>query len=258
MTIDASTEGPRGPPGRDRADGRRTDHHVDPGSRSGCAASSSRGCGRPFPTGNDAEVVDLTSPESNGMSSETLLVTARWNEEAPTVSTGLVARVEPPATDYPVFTTYDLDMQFRVMRLVSSPHRCAGARDPLVRAGSRRARRIVLRHGPGRRAGAPRRPALHLRRQLGLRRHRSRPADHPGVGHPGHGRHPLDHRRPTTTSASSSSTSPGTPPSSAASTTGRHTTSGWSGTAVAVAGRVLRLADGQPPDRRQPRCPVLG
>ena len=30
----------------------------------------------------------------------------------------LVARIEPPATDYPVFTTYDLDMQFRVMRLV--------------------------------------------------------------------------------------------------------------------------------------------
>jgi aminoglycoside phosphotransferase (APT) family kinase protein len=29
-----------------------------------------------------------------------------------------VARIEPPATDYPVFTTYDLGMQYRVMRLV--------------------------------------------------------------------------------------------------------------------------------------------
>ncbi len=35
------------------------------------------------------------------------------------MSRRLVARVEPPATDYPVFTTYDLDMQFRVMRLVA-------------------------------------------------------------------------------------------------------------------------------------------
>jgi aminoglycoside phosphotransferase (APT) family kinase protein len=72
-----------------------------------------------LPEGNGAEVVELTSPESNGMSSETLLVTARWNEDGATVEHRLVARVEPPATDYPVFTTYDMDMQFRVMRLVS-------------------------------------------------------------------------------------------------------------------------------------------
>ena len=74
---------------------------------------------RTLPEGNDAEVLDLTSPESNGMSSETLLVTARWTEDGATVERRLVARVEPPATDYPVFTTYDLDMQYRVMRLVS-------------------------------------------------------------------------------------------------------------------------------------------
>jgi len=72
-----------------------------------------------LPEGNDAEVVELSSPESNGMSSETLLVTARWNEDGTTVERRLVARVEPPATDYPVFTTYDMDMQFKVMRLVS-------------------------------------------------------------------------------------------------------------------------------------------
>jgi len=72
-----------------------------------------------LPEGNGAEVVELSSPESNGMSSETLLVTARWSEEGATVERRLVVRVEPPATDYPVFTTYDMDMQFRVMRLVS-------------------------------------------------------------------------------------------------------------------------------------------
>jgi aminoglycoside phosphotransferase (APT) family kinase protein len=70
--------------------------------------------------GNDARVEELTSPESNGMSSETLLVTARWTEDGRTVERRLVARVEPPATDHPVFTTYDLDMQFKVMRLVSA------------------------------------------------------------------------------------------------------------------------------------------
>ncbi len=72
-----------------------------------------------LPRGNGAEVVELTSPESNGMSSETLLVTARWQEGGSTAEHRLVVRVEPPATDYPVFTTYDLDLQYRVMRLVS-------------------------------------------------------------------------------------------------------------------------------------------
>jgi aminoglycoside phosphotransferase (APT) family kinase protein len=52
------------------------------------------------------------------MSSETLLVDAVWTEDGAEVARRLVARVEPPATDYPVFTTYDLDMQFRVIRLV--------------------------------------------------------------------------------------------------------------------------------------------
>ena len=74
---------------------------------------------RTLPPGNGAEVLELASPASNGMSSETLLVTARWTEDGAVVERDLVARVEPPATDLPVFTTYDLDMQFRVMRLVS-------------------------------------------------------------------------------------------------------------------------------------------
>ena len=73
-----------------------------------------------LPEGSGARVVELTSPESNGMSSETLLVDATWTEDGREVTRRLVARVEPPATDYPVFTTYDLDMQFRVMRLVSA------------------------------------------------------------------------------------------------------------------------------------------
>jgi aminoglycoside phosphotransferase (APT) family kinase protein len=68
--------------------------------------------------GSEPAISEVSSPESNGMSSETLLFTAVWNEDGTPTRHRLVARIEPPATDYPVFTTYDLDMQFRVMRLV--------------------------------------------------------------------------------------------------------------------------------------------
>ncbi len=71
-----------------------------------------------LPPHSDPEITDVKSPESNGMSSETLLFNARWNEDGTAVDHQLVARIEPPSTDYPVFTTYDMDMQFRVMRLV--------------------------------------------------------------------------------------------------------------------------------------------
>jgi aminoglycoside phosphotransferase (APT) family kinase protein len=53
------------------------------------------------------------------MSSETVLFTATWTDGDERVEHRLVARIEPPETAYPVFTGYDLDMQFRVMRLVA-------------------------------------------------------------------------------------------------------------------------------------------
>jgi aminoglycoside phosphotransferase (APT) family kinase protein len=68
--------------------------------------------------GRDPVVAELASPESNGMSSETVLFTATWDEDGTVVPHRLVARIEPPSTAYPVFTTYDLGMQYRVMRLV--------------------------------------------------------------------------------------------------------------------------------------------
>ena len=52
------------------------------------------------------------------MSSETVLFTAAWDDGGRRSERRMVARIEPPATDCPVFTTYDLGMQFRVMRLV--------------------------------------------------------------------------------------------------------------------------------------------
>lgn len=61
-----------------------------------------------------ATITSFDRPDGNGMSSETLLFDARWDGE----DHGLVARVAPAEVDVPVFRTYDLDMQFRVMQLV--------------------------------------------------------------------------------------------------------------------------------------------
>ncbi len=69
--------------------------------------------------GSNPVVSEVSSPESNGMSSETLLLTVRWNEERQPTERRLVVRIEPPSTAYPLFPTYDLGMQFRVLRLVA-------------------------------------------------------------------------------------------------------------------------------------------
>jgi aminoglycoside phosphotransferase (APT) family kinase protein len=69
--------------------------------------------------GSRPAITGVTSPESNGMSSETVLFTATWDGgQGGDVERRLVARIEPPATAYPVFTSYDLGMQYAVMRLV--------------------------------------------------------------------------------------------------------------------------------------------
>ena len=115
MTTDAPTGGQ--PEGSVEMDGDHiTTSTRDPGAM---REQFEQWLGATLPPGSRPRVLALTSPESNGMSSETLLVDAAWTEDGTEVTRRLVARVEPPATDYPVFTTYDLDMQFRVIRLVS-------------------------------------------------------------------------------------------------------------------------------------------
>ncbi len=70
--------------------------------------------------GAEPEVVAVTVPEANGMSSETLLFDATWlDEDGERQLFELVARVAPDVSDVPVFPTYDLELQFRVMRLVA-------------------------------------------------------------------------------------------------------------------------------------------
>jgi len=62
-----------------------------------------------------ATVSPVSSPESNGMSSESLFFEATANGE----TGSYVARVAPAASDVPVFSTYDLEKQYRLIALVA-------------------------------------------------------------------------------------------------------------------------------------------
>ncbi len=56
--------------------------------------------------------------DTTGMSSETIILTGRWDEDGATVEQRWVARVAPSTEDVPVFASYRLDHQFEVMRQV--------------------------------------------------------------------------------------------------------------------------------------------
>jgi aminoglycoside phosphotransferase (APT) family kinase protein len=71
-----------------------------------------------MPGGVAPDVTIESGVESNGMSSETIILTGRWGEGGQSVEQKWVARVAPRAEDVPVFPTYRLDHQFEVIRLV--------------------------------------------------------------------------------------------------------------------------------------------
>jgi aminoglycoside phosphotransferase (APT) family kinase protein len=56
--------------------------------------------------------------DTTGMSSETMILTGRWDDNGTPVEQRWVARVAPTAEDVPVFPSYRLDHQFDVMRQV--------------------------------------------------------------------------------------------------------------------------------------------
>jgi aminoglycoside phosphotransferase (APT) family kinase protein len=56
--------------------------------------------------------------DSNGMSSETIILTGRWEQGGKHVEEKWVARVAPTAQDVPVFIDYRMDHQYDVIRLV--------------------------------------------------------------------------------------------------------------------------------------------
>lgn len=71
-----------------------------------------------MPGGTVPEVTVESGIDSNGMSSETIILTGRWTGDGQPVEQKWVARVAPSAADVPVFPTYRLDHQFDVIRRV--------------------------------------------------------------------------------------------------------------------------------------------
>ncbi len=72
-----------------------------------------------MPAGVTPEVTVEGGVDSNGMSSETIILTGRWSEDGAPVQQKWVARVAPKATDVPVFSAYRMDHQFRLLQLVA-------------------------------------------------------------------------------------------------------------------------------------------
>lgn len=71
-----------------------------------------------MPGGITPQVTVESGIDSNGMSSETLILTGRWDDDGSPVEERWATRVAPTAEDVPVFPSYRLDHQFEVMRLV--------------------------------------------------------------------------------------------------------------------------------------------
>ena len=66
----------------------------------------------------DAAITDLQGTSANGMSSDTLLFDATWTDAGTRVERQLVARLAPDPDDVPVFPSYDLTRQFKLIRAV--------------------------------------------------------------------------------------------------------------------------------------------
>ena len=71
-----------------------------------------------LPDGAGPAVPELGRTSATGMSSETLLFEAAWNEAGASRVERLVARVAPDPADVPVFPNYYMDRQFEAIRLV--------------------------------------------------------------------------------------------------------------------------------------------
>jgi aminoglycoside phosphotransferase (APT) family kinase protein len=72
-----------------------------------------------LPEGAEPTVTLHSGIDTNGMSSETLVLDATWTEEGQRRDGEFVARVAPVAEDVPVFPSYRLQDQFDAMRLAA-------------------------------------------------------------------------------------------------------------------------------------------
>ena len=71
-----------------------------------------------LPDATTPEITVESGVDTNGMSSETIMLTGRWTADGAPLEQRWVMRVAPAAEDVPVFPNYRLDHQFEVMRLV--------------------------------------------------------------------------------------------------------------------------------------------
>ncbi|MBV9513759.1 MAG: phosphotransferase family protein [Mycobacteriaceae bacterium] len=72
-----------------------------------------------LPGGSTPQVTVESGVDANGMSSETIILTARWTQDGTPAEQRFVTRVAPTSDDVPVFPSYRLDHQFNVIRQVS-------------------------------------------------------------------------------------------------------------------------------------------
>lgn len=72
-----------------------------------------------LPAGADPTVTVDAGIDSNGMSSETVMLTGRWTENGTVREQQWVMRMQPRPADIPVFAEYHLDRQFEAMRLAA-------------------------------------------------------------------------------------------------------------------------------------------
>jgi aminoglycoside phosphotransferase (APT) family kinase protein len=72
-----------------------------------------------LPGGVCPEVTVNTMKDANGLSSETIVVTGRWNHNRATAQRKWVVRVAPSGDDVPMLPSYRLDHQFATMRGVA-------------------------------------------------------------------------------------------------------------------------------------------
>jgi aminoglycoside phosphotransferase (APT) family kinase protein len=71
-----------------------------------------------MPGGTTPQVTVESGVDSNGMSSETIILSGRWEADGDRQEAKWVARVAPSQEDVPVFSSYRMDHQFDVIRLV--------------------------------------------------------------------------------------------------------------------------------------------
>ncbi len=73
-----------------------------------------------LPPGARPDVSAFDVPSSNGLSSETVLFDVTWHDAGTPRVDRLVARLAPAASAVPVFPSYDLERQYRVLEAVAA------------------------------------------------------------------------------------------------------------------------------------------